>query len=568
MSLREVSLLTIPFAILAHQVLRRYETYRIYVHACLLLGPPILAAARLTSFRPTPALPPILFNSLVSYLAALVTSVIAYRLSPFHPLAQYPGPLWRRISMFGPAAMATTGNRHRAFASLHQKYGDVVRTGPNELSIADASFVGPLLGASGLPKGPNHVGASMSDTKMSMVGIQDIPHHLQRRRPWNRGLSQQALKGYEPLMAERAQLLVQRLTQQSGPVDLGLWLKYFAYDFMSDVAFGDGSDLLREGDKANIWSIIEDGMVVCTIAHSLPWLGIYLSMIPSAAGPMLAFQENGRRLARERLERGSKTRDLYHYLCNEDLSDNPPPTLDELADDGTLAIVAGSDTVSVALTSVFYCLLTDTEAHRNVQQEIDRLYPVGEPFSETKHHREMHYLQAVINEAMRLFPPIPLGSQRQVPHDAASVVVGSVVIPPGTAIYLPPWVLQRDPRNFTFPDAFWPERWLIASGQLHYGDARLPSSAKRGHERPDFVHHEATFIPFSAGPMNCPGKGLAMMEMRSVVIALMKNFGMKLRDGWNPATFDQEFKDYFTAARPELPVVLEPRLHVETKAYE
>ncbi len=137
-------------------------------------------------------------------------------------------------------------------------------------------------------------------------------------------------------------------------------------------------------------------------------------MIPSAAGPMLAFQENGRRLARERLERGSKTRDLYHYLvsievvpvsvecdlltlqCNEDLPGKLPPTLDELADDGTLAIVAGSDTVSMTLTSVFYCLLTDPEAHRNVQQEIDRLYPVSEPFSEPKHHREMHYLQAVM----------------------------------------------------------------------------------------------------------------------------------------------------------------------------
>ena len=67
----------------------------------------------------------------------------------------------------------------------------------------------------------------MSATEISMVGLQDTPHHLQRRRPWNRGLGQNALKQYEPLVAERARLLVQRLKEQNRPLDLGLWLKYF-----------------------------------------------------------------------------------------------------------------------------------------------------------------------------------------------------------------------------------------------------------------------------------------------------------------------------------------------------
>ena len=130
------------------------------------------------------------------------------------------------------------------------------------------------------------------------------------------------------------------------------------------------------------------------------------------------------------------------------------------------------------------------------------------------------------------------------------------MIPPGTSVYLPPWVLQRDPRNFTFPDKFWPERWLIASGQLRYEDARLPSSVAK-HDIPEFVHNEVAFAPFSIGPMNCPGKGLALMEMRVVVVALLRNFRFRLDDGWNPAVFEEEFHDYFTASRPKLPVVIE-----------
>ncbi|KAI0690887.1 high nitrogen upregulated cytochrome P450 monooxygenase 2, partial [Cerioporus squamosus] len=538
MSLREVSALTIPLAIGAHQVFRLRETYRIAVHLSLLFGPPALVAAHVARSQPHNALLTTFVNALLSYLAALATCVVVYRLSPLHPLARYPGPLWRRVSMIGPAAVATKGNRHRMFADMHRKYGDVVRTGPNELSIADTSFVEPLLGASGLPKGPNHTGGAMSDVHVGLVGTIDIPLHLQRRRPWNRGLKQSALKEYEPLVAERAQLLVQRLSDQSGSADLGLWLKYFGYDFMSDMAFGGGSELLKDGDKNNIWSIIEEGMVVCTVLHTLPWLGIYLGKIPSVTGPMRVMQDNGRRMAKERLERGSITRDLYHYLastqCNEDLPEKNPPTIRELAEDGILAVVAGSDTASMTMTSVFYCLLTHPVAYAKLQEEIDKFYPPGESALETKHHRDMHYLQAVINEALRLFPPVPLGSQRQVQHTAAPVVVGFIVLPPGTVVYLPPWVLQRDHRNFTFPDVFWPERWLIASGQLRYEAARLPPAAngpaKRGRERPDFVHNDAAFTPFSVGPMNCPGKGLAMLEMRTVIVALMKNFEFKLRD--------------------------------------
>ncbi|KAI0689003.1 cytochrome P450 [Cerioporus squamosus] len=392
-----------------------------------------------------------------------------------------------------------------------------------------------------------------------MAGIQDIPYHLQRRRPWNRGLNQSALKEYEPLIVDRLQLLIRRLREQSGIIDLGLWLKYFAYDFMSDMAFGGGSELLKDGDKNNVWSIIEEGMIFATILHTLPWLGAYLFKLPGSVKPLLAMQQTTARLAEERFKRGSKTRDLYYYLSNEDLPDKAPPPLRELADDGVLAVVAGSDTASLTMTSVFYLLLTHPETYVKLQAEVDTLYLLfGESSSETMHHREMPYLHAVINEALRLYPPVPLGTQRQVPHNASPFVLGAVEIPPGTSVYLPTLALHRDPRNFTFPEEFWPERWLVASGQLGYEEARLPSSASHLKKAgfPEFVHNEAAFTPFSAGPMNCPGKGLAMLEMRMVIVELVRNFVFRLRDGWDPATYEKEFKDYFTASRPGLPVTM------------
>ena len=59
--------------------------------------------------------------------------------------------------------------------------------------------------------------------------------------------------------------------------------------------------------------------------------------------------------------------------------------------------------------------------------------------------------------------------------------------------------------------------------------------------------------------MNCVGKALAMQEMRTVVVALVQKFGMRLRAGWDPAFYEREIKDFFNSTRPRVPVVLEAR---------
>lgn len=200
--------------------------------------------------------------------------------------------------------------------------------------------------------------------------------------------------------------------------------------------FGGGSELLRDGDSANVWSIIEHGMVYvpsCRLARvcssmldsfamfltHLPWLGFYLSYIPGATGPLNTLKKRGREFAATRLARGSSSRDLFHYLVylvlthdhvrvshegyspityqnNEDLPGKEPPPPRQLTEDGVLAVVAGSDTTSIVLTSLFFCILTHPDTYEKLQNEVDRFYPQGESPSSTELHREMHYLHAVM----------------------------------------------------------------------------------------------------------------------------------------------------------------------------
>ena len=122
---------------------------------------------------------------------------------------------------------------------------------------------------------------------------------------------------------------------------------------------------------------------------------------------------------------------------------------------------------------------------------------------------------------------------------------------------MPIYSLQRDARNFVVPDTYWPERWLIAGGRATLAEYPIPASTPFSHA--DFIHNEAAFIPFSYGPMNCVGMGLAMLEMRMLVCVVLQRFSLRLREGYDIAEYEREFRDYFVAARPPLPVILSQR---------
>ncbi len=78
------------------------------------------------------------------------------------------------------------------------------------------------------------------------------------------------------------------------------------------------------------------------------------------------------------------------------LADKEPPPTIQLIDAANLSIVAGSDTTTIVLTSIFFYLLTNLEAYATLLSESDKFYPPGSTPYATQHHRRMPYLQAVM----------------------------------------------------------------------------------------------------------------------------------------------------------------------------
>ena len=149
------------------------------------------------------------------------------------------------------------------------------------------------------------------------------------------------------------------------------------------------------------------------------------------------------------------------------------------------------------------------------------------------------YLNGVIEESLRLWPPAPVTMQRRTPKEG-SLVDGDFV-PGNTQIGVMTMGVQRNPQNFSKPDQFIPERWI---------DAERPA---------DFNHDVRAFIPFTIGQFSCLGKNLAYQELRLFMGKIVRNFDYAFAPGFDPAEFDNNILYKGTLLISRLPVVFTDR---------
>lgn len=111
---------------ITYLIYKRFEPASSIVHFIFFLGLPTF----LHAWRSPPKVDsPSITTIYLSYWASLLVFVISYRLSPFHPLARFPGPLLARVSKFWMAYVTFRGDAHNTIRDMHTQYGDVVRIG-------------------------------------------------------------------------------------------------------------------------------------------------------------------------------------------------------------------------------------------------------------------------------------------------------------------------------------------------------------------------------------------------------------------------------------------------------
>ncbi|KAJ7086454.1 cytochrome P450 [Mycena belliarum] len=547
------SLLVLLAAVVSHLLFKRHEPTTLKS-----LAVPLVVLPAVLSFLPREKPSTMLISLFFSYsifYAGLLLSITAYRISPAHSLAKYPGPLACKISKLWLLRVASQGKLHLYVKSLHDKYGPIVRVGPNELSIADISFLPSVLGANGMPKGPlwdgRTIGASSNNFKPAegvLINARDLKRHAAARKAWNTAFVPAAIKGYEALLVGRVAQLIDVLKEQKGrTIDVSRWFSFFSFDFMGDLAFGGGFELMREGDKDRLWITLERGLAFPSLVQHIPWCTMFLRHTPMVGRDMRALAKFAAEQAQRRLQEGSVHNDLFYFLTEHKRAKGELYPFPLAVANSVVAIIAGADTTATVLSNAFFNLLSHPQSYKLLQAEVDEFFPRGpgtkEP-TDASLLSNMPYLNAVIKETLRLQPPVPTSLQRAPTVGGGSKVLGDgFVISEGTAVLFPPYTIQRDPRYFSpDPDSFIPERWLAAE------------------DDPLSTLNQDAFIPFSAGPANCIGRNLAMIEMRMVIAHVMRAFDLSFEDGYDRRRWESDLRDYFVLHKGRLPVVLHDRI--------
>lgn len=119
--------------------------------------------------------------------AGLFSSMVVYR-TLFHRLRHFPGPFAARLSTFYMTIVNyRSGQVYRDIQALHRKYGDYVRVGPSEISIADPGAFNAIHSATSLcERGPWY---NILNPTISLQMVRDRKEHARRRRAWDRAFN-------------------------------------------------------------------------------------------------------------------------------------------------------------------------------------------------------------------------------------------------------------------------------------------------------------------------------------------------------------------------------------------
>ncbi|NXD61739.1 CP3AO protein, partial [Eolophus roseicapillus] len=208
---------------------------------------------------------------------------------------------------------------------------------------------------------------------------------------------------------------------------------------------------------------------------------------------------------------------------------------EEILAQALVFVFAGYETTSSTLSYLSYNLATHPDVQQRLQDEIDAYLPnkAAPTYSAIT---QMEYLDMVVSESLRLFPPV--GRIDRVCKK--TVELNGVTIPKGMVVMIPTYMLHHDPAYWPEPKEFRPERF-----------------SKESRESID----PYTFLPFGAGPRNCIGMRFALLIVKVAVVALLQNFSFRTcKDTPIPLVLDM--KGFM---QPKKPIILKmvPRAYAD-----
>jgi cytochrome P450 len=194
-------------------------------------------------------------------------------------------------------------------------------------------------------------------------------------------------------------------------------------------------------------------------------------------------------------------KDLLTLLLTARDDDGKSMSDQQLRDEVITLLLAGHETTALNLSWTWYLLAQHPEVEAKLHAELDAVLGGRAPGAADL--SKLQYTDKIIRETLRLYPP----AWRIFRRTEEPLKVGEYTLPAGANIVLSQWVTHRDPRWFSEPETFNPDRWREETA------AKLPRFA---------------YFPFGGGPRVCIGAGFAMMEATLLLATIAQRFRMRL----------------------------------------
>ncbi|KAK2608925.1 hypothetical protein QQS21_002501 [Conoideocrella luteorostrata] len=445
-----------------------------------------------------------------------------------HPLAKYPGPFLAKFSNAYGAYYAWKGDAHIDMWRMHEKYGDFVRHMPDTVFIRSAEGLQAIYSSkahSNVVKSAHY--KVLESNVASTFSLRGGNEHLWRRRLVSTTVAEKAQRGMDPRIAIHVRkfcdLVFPAKTGELGkPMDMSEWCGYLTFDLMSDLVFSASYNLLGNEKFRYMPHVIDKSNVRMSVLVYLPFIswfrfidGYFFREALIARNRFLRFVV---RAVRERADRAlgkwspqaldpcPPRNDIYSALAvAKDPDSGRGFNSMEMVSESTTLVVAGSDTTSTAISSVLFYLADNKYAYEKAAREVRQAFaakPLGaEDAASGPELSSCSYLRACIDEALRMSPPNGAALTRELLTEGINVAGNH--IPAGFNVAVPLYAIHHDPRYYSEPFTYCPERWLEDDGT---------GSIKRA---------RSVFCPFSMGMRGCLGRGLAYHEIMTTLATVL-----------------------------------------------
>uniref|UniRef100_A0A1B0DNF4 Uncharacterized protein n=1 Tax=Phlebotomus papatasi TaxID=29031 RepID=A0A1B0DNF4_PHLPP len=201
---------------------------------------------------------------------------------------------------------------------------------------------------------------------------------------------------------------------------------------------------------------------------------------------------------------GEKRRLAFLDLMIELSHVGPKLSDEEIKEEVDTIMFEGHDTTAAGSSFCLCLMAIHKDVQEKVYQEQKAIFGDSDRFATFADTVEMKYLERVILESLRLYPPVPIIARKV--NEDVKIVTGGHVIPKGTTVVVGTYVVHRRPEIYPNPTVFNPDNFLPEKTQNR---------------------HYYSYIPFSAGPRSCVGRKFAMLKLKVLLSTIVRNFHLK-----------------------------------------